>query len=176
MAFATAALRTDLEEGAIQANPKVFSLGNRAVIPARRIGRLEQLEGQVAQLLDRAHTAGVCGGDKSTPGAVIRQSVNARSWKSYHSVAEDIAESLERQGARKVTLLADDMRLGERLQQENIDMVWLNTGGVQGRSPMSHGAAMLEMMGVPYLGHDPLMSAILDSNRPSSEHLAQLAA
>ena len=102
--------------------------------------------------------------------------MNARSWKSYHSVAEDIAESVERQGARKVTLLADDMRLGERLQQENIDIVRLNTGGVQGRSPMSHGAAMLEMMGVPYLGHDPLMSAILDSNRPSSEHLAQLAA
>jgi len=45
MAFAIATLQTDLEEGAIQASPKVFSLGNRAVIPARRIGRLDQLEG-----------------------------------------------------------------------------------------------------------------------------------
>jgi D-alanine-D-alanine ligase len=60
-------------------------------------------------------------------------------------------------------MLADDMRLGQPLQQEDIDMVWLNTSGVQGRSPMSHGAAMLEMMGVPYLVHDPLMSGILDS-------------
>ena len=174
MAFATAALQTDLEDGAIQASPKVFSLGNRAVTPARRIGRLEQLEGQVAQLLDRAHIAVVYGGDKSAPGAVIRQSVNARSWKSYRSVAEDIAESLERQGARKVSLLADDMRLGERLQQENVDMVWLNTGGVQGRSPMSHGAAMLEMMGVPYLGHDPLMSGILDSKYIFKQNVSYL--
>ena len=30
MAFAAAALQTDLEDGAIQASPKVFSLGNRA--------------------------------------------------------------------------------------------------------------------------------------------------
>lgn len=174
MALATAALQTDIEDTPVPASPKAFSLGNRAVTPARRIGRLEQLEGQVAQLLDRAHIAVVYGGDKATPGAVIRQSVNARSWKSYRSVAEDIAESLERQGARKVTLLADDMRLGERLRQEGVDMVWLNTGGVQGRSPMSHAAAMLEMMGVPYLGHDPLMSGILDSKYIFKQNVSYL--
>ena len=174
MALATASLQTDLDDGAIQASPKVFSLGNRAVIPARRIVRLEQLEGQVSQLLDRAHIAVVYGGDKSAPGAVIRQSVNARSWKRYRSVAEDIAESLERQGARKVTLLADDMRLGERLRQENVDMVWLITGGVQGRNPVSHAAVMLEMMGVPYLGHDPLMSGILDSKYIFKQNVSYL--
>lgn len=151
-----------------------FSLGNRAVTPERRVGRLEQLEGQVEQLLDRASIAVVYGGDKTEPGAVIRQAVNARSWKSYRSVAEDIADSLKRQGANSVTLIPDDMRLGERLRQEGIDFVWLNTGGVQGRSPMSHAAAMLEMLGLPYLGHDPLMTGILDSKYVFKQNMSYL--
>ena len=151
------------EEFGAPVSPGAFSLGNRAITPARRVGRLEALEEQVETLLERATIAIVYGGDKTEPGAVIRAATNARSWKSYRSVAEDIAASLERQGARKVLLLPDDMRLGDRLLRENVDFVWLNTGGVQGRSPMSHAAAMLEMMGVPYLGHDPLMTGILDS-------------
>ena len=34
-----------------------FSLGNRAINPARRVGRLDQLETQVEQLFDRARIA-----------------------------------------------------------------------------------------------------------------------
>ncbi|MEQ9123132.1 MAG: D-alanyl-alanine synthetase [Alphaproteobacteria bacterium] len=151
-----------------------WSLTNRALPPARRIGRLDELDLQVARLIGRARIAVVYGGDKREPGAVIRQGVNARSWKSYRSVANDIAASLERQGARDVCLLPDDMRLGERLRQEGIDLVWLNTGGVQGRNPMTHAAAMLEMMGVPYVGHDPLMMGILDSKYVFKQNLAYL--
>ena len=79
MVFATAALLTDLEDGAVQVSPKVFKPGNRAVTPARRIARLERFKGQDTQLLDRAHIAVVQGGYNSVPGDVIRQSVNARS-------------------------------------------------------------------------------------------------
>lgn len=151
-----------------------FSLTSRTVTPARRVGRLDELHEQVETLLARARIAIVYGGDKTEPGAVIHQAMNARSWKSYQSVAEDIGGSLERQGASSVTLIPDDMRLGERLRQEEIDFVWLNTGGVQGRVPMSHAAAMLEMMGVPYLGHDPLMTGILDSKYVFKQNVSYL--
>ena len=63
MAPASVALQLDLEDSDIQASPKVLSLGNSAVTPPRRIGRLEQVQGQVAQLLDRAHIADVYDGD-----------------------------------------------------------------------------------------------------------------
>lgn len=174
MAMAQAALSAEPYRIDARTNAHAFSLGNRAVTPARRIGRIEQLESQVAGLLQRAHIAIVYGGDKSDPGAVIHQSVNSRSWKSYRSVAEDIADSLRRQGAQTVSVMPEDMRLGERLRDKAIDMAWLNTGGVQGRTPMSHAAAMLEMMGVPYLGHDPLLSAVLDSKYIFKQNIAYL--
>jgi D-alanine-D-alanine ligase len=40
--------------------------------------------------------------------------------------------------------------------------VWLNTGGVQGESPMCQTPAMLEAAGIPYIGHSPLNAALLD--------------
>ncbi len=174
MAIAAAQALGQIETVEKLGNTGAFSFGNRAVTPSRRIGRLDQLEAQVEQLLDRAKIAIVYGGDKREPGAVIRQAVNARSWKSYRSVAENIGDSLRRQGARNVQLLPDDMRLGERLSKDEIDFVWLNTGGVQGRSPMSHAAATLEMLGVPYLGHDPLMTGILDSKYVFKQNIAYL--
>src|SRR5262249_43570904 len=42
-------------------------------------------------------------------------------------------------------------------------MAWLNTGGVQGYDPIAHAPAMLEMLGVPYVGHDPLTATTLDN-------------
>lgn len=176
MSGATARI-IDGVEGTVEARQTPdtsFSLTNRTVAPPRRIGRLDELDEQVDRLLERARIAVVYGGDKTEPGAVIRQAVNARSWKSYRSVAEDIAGSLERQGANHVMLMPDDMRLGDRLREEQIDFVWLNTGGVQGRIPMAHAAAMLEMMGVPYLGHDPLMTGILDSKYIFKQNVSYL--
>ncbi len=143
--------------------PQQMSRVTRDVSPPRRTGRLEQLEAQVSCLLERMKIAVIHGGDKSDAGAVIHQTANTRSWKSYRSVAEDIGASLTRLGAKTVHIMADDMTLGENLRRAGIDMAWLNTGGVQGYSPMSHAAAMLEMFGIPYVGHDPLAAGMLDN-------------
>ncbi len=137
--------------------------GVREASRPRRTGRIEQLEAQVSCLLERMKIAVIHGGDKSNAGAVIHQTANTRSWKSYRNVAEDIAAALTRLGARSVHVMADDMTLGDSLRRAAIDLAWLNTGGVQGYSPMSHAAAMLEMFGIPYVGHDPLASGMLDN-------------
>ncbi len=133
------------------------------LVPPRRTGRVEELEAQIEKLRERLRLAVIYGGDKSQEGAVIQQTFNPRSWKSYRAVAQDIAESLKRIGFDHVSLVADDMRVIDFLKREAIDLAWLNTGGVQGYNPMSHAAAMLEMCGVPYLGHDPLTVGTLDN-------------
>jgi D-alanine-D-alanine ligase len=142
--------------------------------PSRRLDRIEQLQHQVEALLPRMRIAVVYGGDKNAEGAVISRTGNARSWKSYKAVAQDIANALERLGAVNVQLIPDDMLLGERLRRERIDLVWLNTGGVQGFNPMSHAAAMMEMFGIPYVGHDPLTSGMLDNKHVFKRELAAL--
>ena len=42
-------------------------------------------------------------------------------------------------------------------------MAWLNTGGVQGYNSAAHASSLLEMLGVPYVGHDPLAATTLDN-------------
>lgn len=133
------------------------------LLAGRRSGRSQELALQVEKLLTTMRIAVVYGGDKAEDGAVIYKSHNARNWKSYQFVARDIAKSLQRLGAREVFLFPDDMRLASKLVENRIDFVWLNTGGVQGLASVSHAAAMMEMMGMPYLGHDPLTCALLDS-------------
>jgi D-alanine-D-alanine ligase len=78
-------------------------------------------------------------------------------------VAHDIAASLGRIGFRNVKVMPDDMALGDRLRRDGIQMAWLNTGGVQGYNPAAHAPAMLEMFGIPYVGHDPLNVTTLDN-------------
>ena len=138
----------------------------RSILPANRpgrSGRTDELQAQVEGLLSTMNVAVIHGGDKAESGAVLFPTHNPRSWKSYKAVAEDIAASLERLGARDVAVMADDMRLQDRLRREGIDFAWLNTGGVQGMGAVCHASAQLEMMGVPYVGHDPMSAAILDS-------------
>ncbi len=91
---------------------------------------VEVLEAQIARLLNRMKLAVVFGGQKRDPAAVINPTINPRSWKSYESVAQDIAGSLRRIGFRHVELMPDDMRLGDRLRNAGIHLAWLNTGGV----------------------------------------------
>jgi D-alanine-D-alanine ligase len=122
-----------------------------------------ELEGQIERLMSRLRLAVIFGGNKATPGSVIYPSHNTRSWKSYEAVAVDIAASLRRIGFRHVQLLPDDMHLGDRLCREEIHMAWLNTGGIQGYNPAAHAPAMLEMLGVPYVGHDSLSATTLDN-------------
>jgi D-alanine-D-alanine ligase len=140
----------------------------------RRRARIEELEQQIERLLPRLRIAVIFGGDKTAEGAVINRTVNPRPWKSYEKVAHDLAASLSRIGFREVVALPDDMQLGERLRRAGTHLAWLNTGGVQGFGAMSHAAAMLEMFGVPYLGHDPITTSILDSKHLFKRELALL--
>lgn len=140
----------------------------------RRRNRIGELELQIERLLPRLRIAVVFGGDKAAEGAVINRTVNPRPWKSYEKVAHDIAAALSRIGFREVVELPDDMQLGERLRRAGTHLAWLNTGGVQGFGAMSHAAAMLEMFGVPYLGHDPITTSILDSKHLFKRELALL--
>ncbi len=142
--------------------------------PPRRGGRVEELELQLDRLRARMRIAVVYGGDKSADGSVIHQTRNPRSWKSYKAVAEDIAGALERLGFQHVILVPDDMRLATALAEENIHLAWLNTGGVQGYNPMSHAPAMLEMLGIPYVGHDPLIAGTLDNKHIFKQELLYL--
>jgi D-alanine-D-alanine ligase len=137
--------------------PQLERLGDVAMADA------VDLEAQIERLLPRLRLAIIFGGDKSTPGSVVYPSRNTRSWKSYEAVAADIAASLQRIGFRHVSLMPDDMHLGERLRREGIHMAWLNTGGIQGYNPAAHAPSMLEMFGVPYVGHDPLTATTLDN-------------
>lgn len=122
-----------------------------------------ELERQIEQLQDRMRIAVIYGGDKSSPDSVIYRSPNTRSWKSYEAVADDIAASLRASGFRHVELMAEDMHLADRLRQSGTHMAWLNTGGVQGFNSAAHASALLEMIGIPYIGHDPLSATTLDN-------------
>lgn len=144
-----------------------------AILP-RRMTRADELSGQVERLLAKLRIAVVYGGDKSEEGSVLYQTHNPRSWKSYRAVAEDIADSLGRLGCKNVSLMADDMRLAERMRDDNIEFTWLNTGGVQGYCAVSHAPAIMEMLGVPYIGHEPLTAGILDSKHTFKRQLQGL--
>lgn len=113
-------------------------------------------------LFKKLRIAVIHGGDSNKEGSVIYKTHNPRSTKTYKEVAQDIAKALITIGFDHVFVMADDMTLPQRLKQENIHLAWLNTGGVQGYNPVCHTPALLEMLGIPYVGHNPLNSSILD--------------
>ena len=134
-----------------------------AVGTGRRLSRNPWLEQVIDCLMARLNVAVVFGGSKEEPDAVIHRTFNARQWKSYEAVANDIADALRAIGFQHVDVMPEDLRLADRLRRENIDLVWLNTGGVQGFNPMAHAASLLEMAGIPYIGHDPFTVGVLDN-------------
>lgn len=121
------------------------------------------LQAHVERLMPCLRLAVVFGGNKLSSDSVVYRSGNSRSWKSYEAVAQDIADSLRRIGFRHVELMPDDMHLGDRMRRAGIHMAWLNTGGVQGYNSTAHAPAMLELFGIPYIGHDPLTVSTLDN-------------
>lgn len=131
--------------------------------PESAFSSVHVLEQQIVELRSRLRLAVIFGGDKSSADSVLYPAHNSRSWKSYEAVAEDIAASLRRSGFQHVETMPEDMRLGDRLRRNGIHMAWLNSGGVQGNNPTAHGSATLEMLGVPYVGHDPLTATTLDN-------------
>ena len=126
-------------------------------------GETARLQDQMERLRSCLRIAVIFGGDKAAPGSVLYKTSNTRSWKSYEAVAQDIADSLARIGFRNVQLLPEDMHLGDRLRRDGVHMAWLNSGGVQGYNSVGHAPATLEMLGVPYVGHDPLTATTLDN-------------
>jgi D-alanine-D-alanine ligase len=136
--------------------------------------RVDRLRVQLMKLLPRLRLAVIYGGDKGAEQAVINQTENPRSWKSYEGVARDIANAMVRLGCGYVTVIPDDMQLGQRLIDERVHVAWLNTGGVQGLCSIAHAAGMLEMFGIPYVGHDPLAAATLDNKHHFKRHLVAL--
>lgn len=145
----------------------MFSLPTRRAAPLRLDGTAQEdvanLQEQIERLMPELRIAVIFAGNKATPGSVVYQTSNTRSWKSYEAVAQNIAASLERLGFRHVQLLPEDMHLGDRLRRNRIHLAWLNSGGVQGYNAAGHASAMLEMLGVPYVGHNPLTASILDN-------------
>jgi D-alanine-D-alanine ligase len=130
------------------------------------------LNRQVEALLRRLRMAVVHGGDKSAAGAVLGVAGNQRSWKSYRSVAQDIAAALGRLGCRTpIEVLPDDMQMSGRLRDNQTHLAWLNTAGVQGASAITHAPGMLEMLGIPYIGHEPLLAGILDNKHLFKQQL-----
>ncbi|MCC3408227.1 MAG: ATP-grasp domain-containing protein [Microcoleus sp. PH2017_10_PVI_O_A] len=113
----------------------------------------------------------VFGGNCDRPDSVIYKTHNPRSWKSYETVAREIAQALTEIGFNHVYVIPDDMNLPQQLKQQNIHLVWLNTGGVQGYNPVCHTPALLEMLGMPYVGHNPLNSSTLDNKHAFKREL-----
>jgi len=130
------------------------------------------LNRHIEVLFRRLRMAIVHGGDKTVDGAVLSTAGNQRSWKSYRPVAEDIAAALVRLGCRQpIEVMPDDMRLPARLRDSGTHMAWLNTAGVQGASAITHTPAMFEMLGLPYVGHEPLLAGILDNKHLFKQQL-----
>lgn len=105
----------------------------------------------------------IFGGNKKKPGSVLFEGLNSRPYKSYEAVANDIAQTLAQLGFQHISVIPDDMRLPSELKRQNIHFAWLNTAGVQGYNPTAHTPSMLEMLGIPYVGHDPLNTTVLDN-------------
>jgi D-alanine-D-alanine ligase len=152
----------------INANGRALAYDTACTISDSASKRIER---QIAQLKGRLRIAVIFGGDKSAHDSVIYRSQNTRSWKSYESVACDIADSLRATGFHHVDVIPEDMRMADRLLRSGAHMAWLNTGGVQGYNSASHASAVLEMLGVPYVGHDPLSTTMLD-NKHVFKHAA----
>lgn len=127
---------------------------------------------QIEVLLRRLRLAVVHGGDKTVTGSVLGLAGNQRSWKSYKPVAEDIAAAMARLGCRSpVEILPDDMHLAAKLRASTPHMAWLNTAGMQGASAITHTPGLFEMLGLPYVGHEPLLAGILDNKHLFKQQL-----
>jgi D-alanine-D-alanine ligase len=113
-------------------------------------------------LKKRARIAVVYGGIARAGSTVINETVNGRGTKTYEAVAHYIAGSLRQLGFYEVELIPEDMHLASRLAERRIDLVWINSGGIQGMTPMSHAPASCELAGIPYVGHSPGSVALLD--------------
>lgn len=102
-------------------------------------------------------------GNPEKPKNICFRTNNPRHWKSYKSVAEDIRNALSKLGFDHLVLLEEGKNLAVQLSRLKIDFAWLNTAGVQGLDSSCHCAALLESLGIPYVGHTPVNTALMDN-------------
>ena len=127
---------------------------------------MDYINSDLPSILDalkkKLRIAVVYAGDKKIRGNVYNITPNIRSWKSYEFVAHDIANALREIGFVHTIVLPESVHLLSDIKKCKIDFVWLNTAGVQGYSSMAHAPSLLELAGIPYVGHNPLTAALLD--------------
>ncbi|MCY7295757.1 hypothetical protein [Alteromonas sp. a30] len=109
-----------------------------------------------------AEIAIIYSGDPDDSKHVLYRSVNPRNWKSYKDVAGNIASALMSLGFKKIHLMEEGAGLAAELKKKRIQYAWLNTAGVQGFDAVGHCAALLQSLGIPYVGHLPLQTALMD--------------
>ncbi|MCL6272132.1 hypothetical protein M3P05_19615 [Sansalvadorimonas sp. 2012CJ34-2] len=114
------------------------------------------------------------GGDKDDDGSCFYKTYNPRAAKTYEPVARQIAEALQQCGYERVVTLPENARLVEELQKHQVDIVFCNSGGLQGYNPMSHLPALMEMVGLPYVGHNPVNATLLDNKHLFKQALSDL--
>lgn len=131
-------------------------------------------QAQLEWIRHHVHIAVVHGGDKSQPEGYVFENLSPRSTKTYEAVAHDMANALRESGFKFISVLAEDISLAEKLRSEKVDLVITNSGGLQGFDSMCHLPSTLEMLGVPYVGHSPMVAGILD-NKHLFKHEIQAA-
>ncbi|MEM1181092.1 MAG: D-alanyl-alanine synthetase [Acidobacteriota bacterium] len=123
---------------------------------------MNDLDPLIARLKPRLKIAVLHGAAPVAGSTVIHRTFNPRPWKGYERVARDIAAALRREGFARVRTMAEGRGLADALDAAGIQLVWLNTAGVQGCGSMGHAAATLESLGIPYVGHSPAVATLLD--------------
>ena len=121
------------------------------------------LQNILSRLKDKLRIAVIYASNKHDPDAVVNITKNTRPWKSYELVANNIAHAIRMNGFKHTYVLPEDIHLLDTLKKNDIHMVWINSAGVQGLNPISHAPALLEMAGIPYIGHNPLTATVLDN-------------
>jgi D-alanine-D-alanine ligase len=95
------------------------------------------------------------------PSAVLRRTVSTREWEAYSQNAADIAAALAALG-HAVVRLTDGPALVGALSHVRPDLAWVCSGGIQSRDPATHLPAVLEMLGLDYVGATPLAAGLAD--------------
>lgn len=117
---------------------------------------------QYLPALAEVATIGVVHGGVPVEGSNVINATGDGRGKTYLQVADDIRGALLELGWTRVDLLSDDMMLADQIREHRVNLVWCNSGGVQGINGMGHAAAVCETAGVPYIGHSPFGVARLD--------------
>lgn len=93
--------------------------------------------------------------------SVLRRTVATREWEGYYENARSISQALDRLG-HLTTVISDGIGAVNRLARLRPDLAWVCSGGIQGRDQACHLPALLESLGIPYVGSTPLAAGLCD--------------